>query len=46
MSDVGYAWIQNALGVPDFLGAQRARLACTQHQPLDENREADDSLHD
>ena len=30
MNDVGYAWIQNALGVPDFLGTQRARLAPTQ----------------
>lgn len=27
MSDVGYAWIQSALGVPDFLGSRRARLA-------------------
>lgn len=27
MSDIGYAWIQNALGAPDFLGKQRARLA-------------------
>ncbi|CAN7252428.1 Fic family protein [Pseudorhodoferax sp. LjRoot39] len=27
MSDIGYAWIQNALDAPDFLGAQRARLA-------------------
>lgn len=27
MSDVGYAWIQQAVGAPDFLGAQRARLA-------------------
>jgi len=27
MSDVGYAWIQNALGTPDFLGSRRARLA-------------------
>lgn len=30
MNDVGYTWIQNALGVPDFLGTQRARLAPTQ----------------
>lgn len=27
MSDIGYAWIQDAVGAPDFLGAQRARLA-------------------
>ncbi len=27
MSDVGYAWIQQTLGAPDFLGPQRARLA-------------------
>ncbi len=27
MSDVGYAWIQEALGAPDFLGALRARSA-------------------
>ena len=27
MSDIGYAWIQNAVGAPDFLGKQRARLA-------------------
>lgn len=27
MSDIGYAWIQNALDAPDFLGLQRARLA-------------------
>lgn len=27
MHDIGYAWIQTALGAPDFLGAQRARLA-------------------
>lgn len=27
MNDVGYAWIQNVLGVPDFLGLQKARLA-------------------
>lgn len=27
MNDVGYAWIQHALGAPDFLGQQRARLA-------------------
>ncbi|MEK8030995.1 Fic family protein [Ideonella sp. DXS29W] len=27
MSDVGYAWIQNAIGAPDFLGRERARLA-------------------
>ena len=27
MSDVGYAWIQDTMGTPDFLGAQRARLA-------------------
>lgn len=27
MSDVGYAWIQTTVGAPDFLGAQRARLA-------------------
>ncbi|MCU0926305.1 MAG: Fic family protein [Hydrogenophaga sp.] len=27
MSEVGYAWIQTALGAPDFLGAARARLA-------------------
>lgn len=27
MSDVGYAWIQQTIGAPDFLGAQRARLA-------------------
>lgn len=27
MSDIGYAWIQNAVGAPDFLGSQRARLA-------------------
>lgn len=30
MSDVGYAWIQNALNAPDFLGPQRARLAAVQ----------------
>jgi hypothetical protein len=29
MSDIGYAWIQNALGAPDFLGGQRARLAAS-----------------
>ena len=27
MSDVGYAWIMNAIGAPDFLGPRRARLA-------------------
>jgi hypothetical protein len=27
MSDVGYAWIAQAVGAPDFLGPQRARLA-------------------
>lgn len=27
MSDIGYAWIQDAVGAPDFLGPQRARLA-------------------
>jgi hypothetical protein len=27
MSDIGYAWIQNAVDAPDFLGPQRARLA-------------------
>jgi Fic family protein len=27
MSDVGYAWIQNAIGAPDFLGRERASLA-------------------
>jgi len=27
MSDVGYAWIQSAVGAPDFLGTRRARLA-------------------
>jgi Fic family protein len=27
MSEVGYAWIQHAVGAPDFLGNQRARLA-------------------
>jgi hypothetical protein len=27
MSNIGYAWIQDALGAPDFLGSQRARLA-------------------
>ncbi|HEU6454343.1 MAG TPA: cell filamentation protein Fic, partial [Roseateles sp.] len=27
MSDIGYAWIQDAVGAPDFLGTQRARLA-------------------
>ena len=27
MSDIGYAWIQNAVGAPDFLGRERARLA-------------------
>lgn len=27
MSEIGYAWIQNAVGAPDFLGAQRAHLA-------------------
>lgn len=27
MNDVGYAWIQHAVGAPDFLGQQRARLA-------------------
>lgn len=27
MSDVGYAWVQQAVGAPDFLGPQRARLA-------------------
>lgn len=26
MSTVGYAWIQDRLGVPDFLGTRRARL--------------------
>lgn len=26
MRNVGYAWIQDTLGVPDFLGARRARL--------------------
>jgi hypothetical protein len=24
---VGYAWIQDALNVPDFLGTEKARLA-------------------
>ena len=27
MSNVGYAWIQNEVGAPDFLGQHRARLA-------------------
>jgi Fic family protein len=27
MTDIGYAWIQSALGAPDFLGRRRARLA-------------------
>jgi hypothetical protein len=27
MSDIGYAWIQDAVGGPDFLGPQRARRA-------------------
>jgi hypothetical protein len=27
MSEVGYAWIQHTVGAPDFLDAQRARLA-------------------
>lgn len=27
MSDIGYAWIQNAVEAPDFLGRARARLA-------------------
>lgn len=27
MSDIGYAWIQDAVGAPDFLGTDRARLA-------------------
>jgi hypothetical protein len=27
MSDIGYAWIQNAVEAPDFLGKARARLA-------------------
>ena len=27
MSAVGYAWIQNAVGAPDFLADQRARMA-------------------
>lgn len=27
MSDAGYAWIQNAVQAPDFLGTRRARLA-------------------
>lgn len=27
MHDIGYAWIQDALTAPDFLGSQRARLA-------------------
>ncbi|RZS58760.1 Fic family protein [Sphaerotilus mobilis] len=27
MSDVGYAWIQDRLGTPNFLGARRARLS-------------------
>lgn len=27
---VGYAWIQNALDAPDFLGAHKARLATVQ----------------
>jgi hypothetical protein len=27
MNDIGYAWIQTALGAPDFLGPERARLA-------------------
>ncbi|MDD0811186.1 Fic family protein [Curvibacter sp. RS43] len=27
MGEIGYAWIQNALGAPDFLGKQRARRA-------------------
>lgn len=26
MSDIGYAWILNTLGAPDFLGPRRARL--------------------
>ncbi|MGA0571831.1 Fic family protein [Variovorax sp. VNK109] len=30
MSAVGYAWIQNALGAPDFLGAQQARVGPVQ----------------
>lgn len=30
MSAVGYAWIQDALGAPDFLGPRRARLAPVQ----------------
>lgn len=29
MNDIGYAWIQTALGAPDFLGTQRARLAAS-----------------
>jgi hypothetical protein len=29
MSDIGYAWIQTELRAPDFLGAQRARLAAS-----------------
>ncbi len=29
MSDIGYAWIQTALGAPDFLGGKRARLAAS-----------------
>lgn len=27
MNEVGYAWIQTALGAPDFLGSQKARVA-------------------
>ena len=27
MSDIGYAWIQNTVGAPDFLSHERARLA-------------------
>lgn len=27
MHDIGYAWIAQTVGTPDFLGAQRARLA-------------------
>src|SRR5690606_17953754 len=27
MSQIGYAWIQDVLGAPDFLGTQHARIA-------------------
>lgn len=27
MSDIGYAWLAQAVGAPDFLGSQRARVA-------------------